>query len=56
MLMPRGLTSSQARGVLDYKLAAALIAAPLLIDFDYKAAGVIALALGGIAVVQAVAR
>jgi hypothetical protein len=53
--MTRGFISPQAHGVLDYPLAAVLIAGPLAIDFDYKAATVIALAFGGIAVVQAVA-
>ena len=56
MFMTRGFVSPRAHGGLDYQLAAVLIAAPLLIDFDYKAAAVIALALGGVAVVQAVAR
>lgn len=54
--MPRGFISPHARGVLDYQLAAVLIAAPLVIAFDYKAAAVIAVALGGVAVAQAVAR
>jgi len=33
--------------VLDYPLAAVLIAGPLVLDFDYTAATVIALVLGG---------
>jgi hypothetical protein len=53
--MTRGFVPPQVHGVLDYPLAAVLIAAPLAIDFDYTAATVIALAFGGIAVVQAVA-
>jgi hypothetical protein len=53
--MTRGFISPQEHGVLDYPLAAVLIAGPLAIDFDYTAATVIALAFGGIAVVQAFA-
>ena len=53
--MTRGFVPPQVHGVLDYPLAAVLIAGPLVIDFDYTAATVIALAFGGIAVVQAVA-
>jgi hypothetical protein len=40
--------------VLDYPLAAVLIAGPLVLDFDYRAATVIALVLGGAATVLAV--
>jgi hypothetical protein len=54
-LMSRGFVPPQVHGVLDYPLAAVLIAGPLVLDFDYKAATVIALAFGGVAVVQAVA-
>jgi hypothetical protein len=53
--MKRGFVPPQVHGVLDYPLAAALIAGPLVLDFDYTAATVIALAFGGVAVVQAVA-
>jgi hypothetical protein len=53
--MTRGFVPPQVHGVLDYPLAAILIAGPLAIDFDYKAATVIALVLGGGAVVLAVA-
>jgi hypothetical protein len=55
-IMTRGFTAPRAHGVLDYQLAAVLIAAPLVIAFDYKASAGIALALGGVAVVQAVSR
>jgi hypothetical protein len=53
--MSRGFVPPQVHGVLDYPLAAVLIAGPLVLDFDYTAATVIALAFGGVAVVQAVA-
>jgi hypothetical protein len=53
--MSRGFVPPQVHGVLDYPLAAVLVAGPLVLDFDYKAAAVIALAFGGVAVVQAVA-
>jgi hypothetical protein len=53
--MTRGFVPPQVHGVLDYPLAAALIAGPLVIDFDYTAATVIALAFGGVAVIQAAA-
>jgi hypothetical protein len=52
--MTRGFVPAQVHGVLDYPLAAVLIAGPLLLDFDYKAATVIALVLGGAAAVLAV--
>jgi hypothetical protein len=52
--MERGFVPPQVHGVLDYPLAAILIAGPLVLDFDYKAATVIALVLGGAAAVLAV--
>jgi hypothetical protein len=52
--MTRGFIPPIVHGVLDYPLAAVLIAGPLVLDFDYKAATVIALALGGAAAVLAV--
>ena len=52
--MERGFVSPRAHGVLDYPLAAILIAGPLALDFDYKAATVIALVFGGGATVLAV--
>jgi hypothetical protein len=52
--MARGFVPPQVHGVLDYPLAAVLIAGPLVLDFDYTAATVIALALGGAATVLAV--
>jgi hypothetical protein len=52
--MSRGFVPPQVHGVLDYPLAAVLIAGPLAIDFDYTAATVIALAFGGVATVLAV--
>ena len=52
--MSRGFVPPQVHGVLDYPLAAVLIAGPLVIDFDYKAATVIALVLGGGAAILAV--
>src|SRR3954451_24585256 len=54
-IMSRGFVSPQVHGVLDYPLAAILIAGPLVLDFDYKAATVIALVFGGGATVLAVA-
>src|SRR3954468_9257459 len=54
-IMSRGLWRPRVHGVLDYPLAALLIAGPLVLDFDYKAATVIALAFGGGAAVLAVA-
>jgi hypothetical protein len=53
--MKRGFVPPQVHGVLDYPLAAVLIAGPLAIDFDYTAATVIAIVFGGGAVVLAVA-
>lgn len=53
--MSRGFVPPQLHGVLDYPLAAVLIAGPLVLDFDYTAATVIALAFAGVAVVLAVA-
>jgi hypothetical protein len=53
--MKRGFVPPQVHGVLDYPLAAVLIAGPLALDFDYTAATVIALALAGAATVLAVA-
>jgi hypothetical protein len=52
--MTRGFVPAQVHGVLDYPLAAVLIAGPLVLDFDYKAATAIALVLGGAATVLAV--
>jgi hypothetical protein len=52
--MTRGFVPPQVHGVLDYPLAAVLIAGPLVLDFDHKAATVIALVLGGAATVLAV--
>src|SRR3954454_15934963 len=53
--MSRGFVSPQVHGVLDYPLAAILIAGPLVLDFDYTAATVIALVFGAGAAVLAVA-
>jgi hypothetical protein len=53
--MSRGFVPPQVHGVLDYPLAAVLIAGPLVLDFDDTAATVIALAFGGGAAVLAVA-
>jgi hypothetical protein len=53
-IMWRGFVAPQVHGVLDYPLAAILIAGPLVLDFDYKAT-VIALVFGGGATVLAVA-
>ena len=53
--MTRGFISPQVHGILDYPLAAVLIAGPLVIHFDYTAATVIALAFGGGAAILAVA-
>lgn len=53
-LMSRGVLPSRVHGVLDYPLAAVLIAGPLVLDFDDTAATVIALVFGGGAVVLAV--
>ena len=53
--MTRGLLSPQMHGVLDYPLAAVLIAGPLVLRFDDRAATVIALVFGAGAAVLAVA-
>jgi hypothetical protein len=53
--MSRGFVPPQVHGVLDYPLAAVLIAGPLVFNFDDTAATVIALAFGGGATVLAVA-
>jgi hypothetical protein len=53
--MSRGPVPPQVHGVLDYPLAAVLIAGPLVLDFDFKAATIIALVFGGGATVLAVA-
>jgi hypothetical protein len=44
--MTKGLLSPQVHGVLDYPLAAVLIAGPLVLSFDDGAATVIALVFG----------
>ncbi len=54
-LMTRGFLAPQVHGILDYPLAAVLIAGPLALGFDDRAATGIALAFGGGAVVLAVA-
>jgi hypothetical protein len=53
--MSRGFVPPQVHGVLDYPLAAVLIAGPLVLDFDSTPATVISLVFGGGAVVLAVA-
>jgi hypothetical protein len=53
--MSRGPVPPQVHGLLDYPLAAILIAGPLVLDFDFKAATIIALVFGGGAAVLAVA-
>jgi hypothetical protein len=53
-LMSRGIVPPRVHGVLDYPLAAILIAGPLVLDFDDTAATVIALVFGGGAAVLAV--
>jgi hypothetical protein len=45
-LMGRGIISPVVHGVLDYPLAAVLIAGPLVLDFDNGAAKWIAIAFG----------
>ena len=52
--MTRGFIPPQVHGILDYPLAAVLIAGPLVLDFDYEAATVIALVFGGGAAILAV--
>ena len=53
--MSRGVLSPQVHGVLDYPLAAVLLAGPLVLSFDDRAATVIALIFGAGAAVLAVA-
>jgi hypothetical protein len=53
-LMARGIVSPQVHGMLDYPLAAVLIAGPLVLNFDDSVATVIALVFGGGAAVLAV--
>ena len=53
-LMGRGMVSPRIHGILDYPLAALLIVAPLLLNFDDAAAKWIAFALGVGAAVLAV--
>jgi hypothetical protein len=52
--MLRGPIPPQVHGVLDYPLAAVLIAGPLVLNFDDRAATVIALVFGAGATVLAV--
>jgi uncharacterized membrane protein YuzA (DUF378 family) len=52
-LMARGIVPPQVHGVLDYPLAAILIAGPIVLDFDSTAAMVIALVFGAGAAVLA---
>jgi uncharacterized membrane protein YuzA (DUF378 family) len=52
-LMARGIVPPQVHGVLDYPLAAILIAGPIVLDFDSTAATVIALVFGAGAAVLA---
>jgi hypothetical protein len=54
-LMRRGFIPPLVHGMLDYPLAAVLIAGPLVLSFDDRAATVIALVFGGGAAVLAVA-
>src|SRR5918992_1712464 len=53
-VMSRGFISPRVHGLLDYPLAAVLIAGPLVLSFDDRAATVIALVFGGGATVLAV--
>jgi hypothetical protein len=53
-LMSRGVVPPQVHGVLDYPLAAILIAGPLVLDFNDTAATVIALVFGAGAAVLAI--
>jgi hypothetical protein len=53
-LMSRGIVPPQVHGILDYPLAAILIAGPLVLDFDNSAATAIALVFGAGATVLAV--
>ena len=52
--MRRGPISPRLHGVLDYPLAAVLIAGPLVIDFDSGSATAFSLVLGGAATFLAV--
>jgi len=54
-LMTRGFLAPQVHGILDYPLAAVLIAGPLALGFDDRAATVIALVFGAGATMLAVA-
>jgi hypothetical protein len=54
--MLRGPIPPQVHGVLDHPLAAVLIAGPLVLNFDDRAATVIALVFGAGAAVLAVGR
>jgi hypothetical protein len=53
-LMTRGVVPPQVHGVLDYPLAAILIAGPLVLDFNNTAATVIALVFGAGAAILAI--
>jgi hypothetical protein len=53
-VMSRGFISPRVHGVLDYPLAAVLIAGPLVLSFGDRAATVIALVFGGGATVLAI--
>ena len=53
-VMSRGFISPRMHGMLDYPLAAVLIAGPLVLSFDDRAATVIALVFGAAAAVLAV--
>src|SRR3954447_1430776 len=53
--MARGVISPDQHAILDYPLAAILIAGPWGLDFRSTAAAVIGFALGGVAAVLAVA-
>jgi hypothetical protein len=53
-LMARGIVPPEVHGVLDYPLAAILIAGPIVLNFDSAAATVIALVFGAGAAVLAV--
>jgi hypothetical protein len=55
-LMSRGIISPQVHGILDYPLAAVLIAGPLVLDFESSAAKVISLVFGAGAAILAVGR
>ena len=55
LIMTRGIIPPVVHGVLDYPLAAVLIAGPLVLDFDNSAAKWIALVFGAGAAVLAVA-